>query len=120
MLKGQSQQATLIGWSLGGLYAREIGKLMTPRVRQVITIGTPFNCDSDHTNVGWLFRLMSGGSTVIDPSLSRRLRKPPPVRTTSIYSRSDGVVAWQTCRHSWLKRTGHGVHMCVPAERVSG
>lgn len=103
LLAGHTQPATLIGWSLGGLYAREIGKLMAPRIRQVITMGTPFNAHSDHTRVGWLFRLLSGSSTVIDPVLSQRLRTPPPMRTTSIYSRSDGVVAWQTCRHD--KRT---------------
>lgn len=98
-LASHTQPATLIGWSLGGLYAREIAKLMAPRIRQVITMGTPFNAQADHTNVGWLFRLLSGNSSVIDPVLRLRLRTPPPVRTTSIYSRSDGVVAWQTCRH---------------------
>lgn len=99
LLEGHSQPATLIGWSLGGLYAREIGKLMAPRIRQVITIGTPFNTETDHTNVSGFFGLMSGRTAVMDPALSLRLRTPPPLRTTSIYSRSDGVVAWQTCCH---------------------
>jgi pimeloyl-ACP methyl ester carboxylesterase len=99
LLSGHAQPATLIGWSLGGIYARELGKLMAPSLRQVITIGTPFNADADHTNVGWLFRLLSGNATSIDAALRQRLRTPPPVPTTSIYSRSDGVVAWQTCVH---------------------
>ncbi len=99
LLAGHDQPATFIGWSLGGLYARELGKLMAPRLRQVITIGTPFNADADHTHAGWLFRLLSGNSMVMDAALSQRLRTPPPVPTTSIYSRSDGVVAWQTCVH---------------------
>ncbi|MDO8863728.1 alpha/beta fold hydrolase [Haliea sp. E1-2-M8] len=99
LLSGHTQPATLIGWSLGGLYARELSKLMAPRIRQVITMGTPFNAEADHTNVGWLFRYLSGSSTAIDPALSLRLRTPPPIRTTSIYSRSDGVVAWETCCH---------------------
>jgi hypothetical protein len=99
LLSSRDQPATFIGWSLGGLYARELGKLMAPRLRQVITIGTPFNADAVHSHVGWLFRLLSGNSTAIDPALSQRLRTPPPVPTTSIYSRSDGVVAWQTCLH---------------------
>ncbi|CAN5345140.1 alpha/beta hydrolase [soil metagenome] len=96
--------ATLIGWSLGGLYAREVGKLLAPQVRQVITIGTPFNAEADHTNVGWLFRMLSGASAAIDPALSQRLRTPPPLPTTSIYSRSDGVVAWETCCHAETSR----------------
>lgn len=111
LLQGQTQQATLIGWSLGGLYARELGKLLAPRVRQVITIGTPFNAEADHTNVGWLFRLLSGSAPVMDPALSQRLGTPPPVRTTSIYSRSDGVVAWQTCRHATASALVHDIEV---------
>lgn len=111
LLEAHVQPATFIGWSLGGLYARELGKLMAPRVRQVITLGTPFNAEADHSNVGWLYRLLGGGSSAIDPALSRRLRTPPPLRTTSIYSRSDGVVAWQTCRHSRLTRLVHDVEI---------
>lgn len=111
LLAGHTQQATLIGWSLGGLYAREIGKLMAPRVRQVITMGTPFNAEADHTNVGWLYRLLGGGSSVIDQALSKRLRTPPPMRTTSIYSRSDGVVAWQTCRHDIGSHLVHDIEV---------
>ena len=111
LLSGYTQPATLIGWSLGGLYAREIGKLISPRVRQVITMGTPFNAEADHTNVGWLFRLLSGNSAAIDPALSRRLRTPPPMRTTSIYSRSDGVVAWQTCRHHKQSSLVHDIEV---------
>jgi pimeloyl-ACP methyl ester carboxylesterase len=111
LLAGHTQPATLIGWSLGGLYAREIGKLMAPSVRQVITIGTPFNAEADHTNVGWLFRLLSGTSSTLDPALTRRLRTPPPLRTTSIYSRSDGVVAWQTCRHHKRSSLVHDIEV---------
>jgi len=99
MLAPFDQSATLIGWSLGGLYAREVAKLLGPKVRQVITIGTPFNASADHTNVGWLFRLLSGESPKFDAALSARLGHAPDVPTTSIYSRSDGVVAWQTCLH---------------------
>lgn len=104
LLGDHTQEATLIGWSLGGIYAREIAKLMAPRIRQVITIGTPFNTEADHSSVGWLFNLLNSNPSVMDPALSRRLRTPPPMCTTSIYSRSDGVVAWQTCRHKTRSR----------------
>ena len=97
MLSGHKQRATLIGWSLGGIYARELGKLLAPDVKQVITIGTPFNAAQDHTNVGWLFKLLNGSPPTLGAALSERLRTPPPVPTTAIYSKSDGVVAWQTC-----------------------
>jgi pimeloyl-ACP methyl ester carboxylesterase len=99
LLSPYDQPATLIGWSLGGLYAREIAKRMAPQVRQVITIGTPFNAKENTTRVGWLFRLLSGNDARIDDLLYQRLKTPPPVPTTSIYSRTHGIVAWQTCRH---------------------
>lgn len=44
-------------------------------------------------------------------SLSRRLRTPPSLRTTSIYSRSDGVVAWQTCRHDKPSALVHDIEV---------
>lgn len=91
------QRVSLIGWSLGGIYAREVAKLMPAgRVRQVITIGTPLS-GSAQTNVGWVFRLLSGQKPVLDATLTKRLGTPPDVPTTAIYSRSDGVVAWQDC-----------------------
>lgn len=111
LLAGHTQPATLIGWSLGGLYAREIGKLMAPLVRQVITIATPFNTQADHADMDWLMRLLSGSSSAMNPALSRRLRTPPPLRTTSIYSRSDGVVAWQTCRHDKRSSLVHDIEV---------
>jgi predicted alpha/beta hydrolase family esterase len=91
------EQVSLIGWSLGGIYAREVAKLLPQRVRQVITIGTPFAGTAEQTNVAWVYRLVNGQRPVLDQALLRRLRTPPPVPTTSIYSRTDGIVAWQAC-----------------------
>lgn len=98
-LARHAKPATLIGWSLGGLYARELGKLLAPKLRQVITIATPFNGSADDHNASGLSSLFGGNTANIDPVWIERLRTPPPVRTTSIYSRSDGVIAWETCRH---------------------
>lgn len=103
-LAPHEKTATLIGWSIGGLYARELGKLLAPRVRQVITIGTPFNCAADENSASWLSSVLGGSAASIDPLWIERLRTPPPIRTTSIYSRTDGVVAWETCRHDKRSR----------------
>ena len=92
---GHDAGITLIGWSLGGLYAREIAKAMPRRVRQVITLGTPSQNLGDATHAGWLFELLSGGPKQVPAGYARELRTLPPVPTTSIYSRSDGVVAWR-------------------------
>jgi pimeloyl-ACP methyl ester carboxylesterase len=88
------QPVSLIGWSLGGLYARELAKELPSCVRCVITLGSPFAGHPRATNA-WRFYEMVSGQNVLDPKLMAQLRSTPPVPTTSIYSRTDGVVAWQ-------------------------
>jgi pimeloyl-ACP methyl ester carboxylesterase len=87
------QKLTLIGWSLGGIYAREIAKLVPECVRQVVTLGSPFKGDPRANNAYEIFRLLSGHR--VDANMIARVGEKPPVPTTSIYSRSDGVVPWQ-------------------------
>ena len=87
-------KASLIGWSLGGLYARELAKELPDRVRCVITLGTPFTGHPRATNAWRFYELVSGQRTH-DEELLAELRRPPPVPTTSIYSKTDGIVAWQ-------------------------
>ena len=99
LIGGYSERVTLIGWSLGGIYAREVAKAIPERVRQVITLGTPSANISESTNARWLYEMVNGGgSAALNPELAARLGTPPPLPTTSTYSRSDGVVAWQACR----------------------
>jgi pimeloyl-ACP methyl ester carboxylesterase len=97
LIRPHGKPVSLIGWSLGGIYAREVAKKLERRVRQVITIGTPISATPAQTHVSWLYRLVNGRKPVLDEALMARLRTAPAVATTSIYSRSDGVVAWQTC-----------------------
>ena len=85
---------SLIGWSLGGLYAREMAKEFPQLARCVITLGSPFAGHPRATNA-WRFYEMVSGQNVHDADLIAQLRSSPPVPTTSIYSRTDGVVAWQ-------------------------
>ena len=91
-----SQPVSLVGWSLGGIYAREVAKKLSGHVRRVITIGTPFAGSVEQTNV-WVYRLINGHRPMLDEALRTRLRTAPHVPTTSIFSRSDGLVAWQAC-----------------------
>lgn len=76
-----------------------------------MTIGTPFNAEADHSHAGWLFRSLSGKQFLMSPALSLRSRTPPPLRTTSIYSRADGVVAWQTCCHAMRSSLVHEIEV---------
>jgi hypothetical protein len=88
---------SLIGWSLGGIYAREVAKRLGAAARQVITLGTPFAGTADETNAVWLYRFLNGEHPPAETSLAQRVARPPRVPTTSIHTRSDGVVAWQAC-----------------------
>lgn len=87
---------SLVGWSLGGIYAREIAKMIPDDVRSVITLGTPFSGSPRANNAWRLYEFASGQSIDADPRLLG-LKETPPVPTTSIYSRTDGIVAWQCC-----------------------
>ena len=88
------QPVSLIGWSLGGIYARELAKMHADRTRCVITLGTPFTGHPKATNAWRIYELLSGNK-VGDADADGRDRKAPPVPTTSIYSRTDGIVAWR-------------------------
>ncbi len=88
------QPLSLIGWSWGGIFARELAKEFPESARCVVTLGSPFTGNPTANSLTWLYRLMNGR-----PAAVRRrwfeLREPPPVPNTSIYSRTDGVVAWR-------------------------
>jgi len=88
------RKISLLGWSLGGIYARELAKEVPQMVRGVITLGTPFAGSHRSTHAWRLYELASGRS-IEQESKGHNLPKAPPVPTTSIYSRTDGVVAWQ-------------------------
>lgn len=88
------EKVSLVGWSLGGVYARELAKELEECVRCVVTLGSPFSGPPRATNAWRLFELLSGKSAH-DEASRAELHRPPSVPTTSVYSRSDGVVAWQ-------------------------
>lgn len=101
--KEHGQEVTLIGWSLGGVYARQIAKEKPEMVRQVITLGSPFRGIAEPNNATWLYNLISNGKRVVDldKELLEDLPKPTPVPTTSIYSKQDGVVPWEVCMEEY-------------------
>jgi pimeloyl-ACP methyl ester carboxylesterase len=93
------KRMSLIGWSLGGIYAREVAKKLPGRVRHVITLGTPFGGVAGRNDLGWIHGSGAAQTPDITRDLMARLSTAPEVPTTSIYSRSDGVVDWQACLH---------------------
>lgn len=108
------RSVSLIGWSLGGIYARELAKKYPELVRQVITLATPFTDKPDSTHAGWLLTLLNGGAYPVSDALLERLRVDPPVPSASVYSQTDGVVAWQGCMGKESRR-----HRNIEVNRVS-
>lgn len=93
------QTVSLIGWSLGGVYVREMARHAPQHVRQVITLGSPINGHPRANNVDALFKRVNRGKTVnLDWTAFQKRRTPPPVPCTAIYSKSDGIVAWPCSR----------------------
>jgi pimeloyl-ACP methyl ester carboxylesterase len=93
---------TVVGWSLGGVYARELARAKPEAVRQVITLGSPFRLrPGDRSSAQLLYDMLAPR---VDPFPDRHLpeheRPPVPVPVTAIYTRTDGVVRWHTCIES--------------------
>lgn len=92
------RKVSLVGWSLGGLYARQLAKMMPERVRSVITLGSPFAGSPKSTNAWRVYEVVSGRrADETDDRFGGSLADTPPVPTTAIFSRTDGICAWQGC-----------------------
>ena len=92
--ESSGNKVSLVGWSLGGIYARELAKEMPDKVRCVVTLGTPFAGPHTSTNAWRIYQLASG-RRIERETEHYDLPEAPPVPTSSIYSRTDGVVAWR-------------------------
>jgi hypothetical protein len=100
------RKVSLIGWSLGGIYARQLAKMLPDKVRGVITLGSPFNGDPRSTNAWRLYEFTSGHKVNDrERHMGGAISESPTVPTTAIYSRSDGICAWQTCVENELPHT---------------
>jgi hypothetical protein len=90
---------SIIGWSLGGIYARELAREHADLARQVITLGSPFRLtDPRQSRADGSYRrrshLHATGHPIPTPE---QVARPIEVPSTAVYSRQDGIVAWQTC-----------------------
>jgi len=90
------RKVSLIGWSLGGIYARDLALQMPDMVRSVITLGSPFANDIRATNATRLYEALSGEAVDDNPDIREAIAGDLPVPATSIYSRTDGIVNWRT------------------------
>jgi pimeloyl-ACP methyl ester carboxylesterase len=91
------RKVSIVGWSLGGVYARDLALQAPEMVRYVVTLGSPFANDVRATNATRLYEALSGEGVDDNPEFREALSGDLPVPATSIYSRADGVVNWHTC-----------------------
>lgn len=95
--RDMSGPATLLGWSLGGLIAREYAKRAPHRVARVITMGSPFSGNPRANNAWRLYEWVTKHA-VDAPPIEARLAEKPPVPTYALWSRRDGIVAPASAR----------------------
>ncbi|MBF0100906.1 MAG: alpha/beta hydrolase [Desulfobacterales bacterium] len=89
------RKVSLVGWSLGGIYARELARVRPEYIRSVVTMGTPFAKSFKNTNIWKVYEYLSGHR--IDDfktEMMDQLKSELPVPTTSIYSQTDGIVSY--------------------------
>ncbi|HWZ37826.1 MAG TPA: alpha/beta hydrolase [Bradyrhizobium sp.] len=91
------RKVSIVGWSLGGVYARDLALQAPEMVRNVVTLGSPFANDIRATNATRLYEALSGETVGGNPELEQAIAGDLPVPATSIYSKSDGIVNWRTC-----------------------
>jgi len=92
------RKVSIIGWSLGGIYARDLARRRPELVRQVITMGSPFRGIDKPSRVSWIFYVLKGDiHEIIDKDWLATFEVPSTVLSTCIYSKSDGVLPWQYC-----------------------
>jgi len=117
MAQTTGRKVSLIGWSLGGIYARELAKAIPEHVRSVITLGTPFSGSHKSTNAWRLYELISGRE-IERETAHYDLPTAPQAPTTSVFSRSDGIVAWQASLQAARHGTPHTENIEVVASHA--
>lgn len=108
LYEDSGRPVSLIGWSLGGVLARELAKLQPEKVRLVMSLGSPISDDRNHTSAARLFKFFNGDEPEkIRDGQFRGLDIAPPVPTTSVLTKTDGIVHWRGSVQDPKKTNGH-------------
>ena len=98
LVQRTGQPISVIGWSLGGIYAREMARQHPGEIRRVITLGSPFALtDSRQTYADRAYQRRSALHANGRVPTREQVAQPVGVPSTAVYSRRDGIVAWQAC-----------------------
>lgn len=106
-IAAHGEPVVLVGWSLGGFIAREYAREHPSDVRQVITLGSPVIGGPRYTATAGRYRAQGHDLDELEQSVRDRYRTPLTTPVTAIYSKRDGVVAWQACIDRWSPNVTH-------------
>jgi pimeloyl-ACP methyl ester carboxylesterase len=116
--RNDGRKVSLIGWSAGGIFARELARAHPQDVRMVITLGSPIRGNLQATHAWRMWQVLSPkrqSRQVVSEAARIAREEPLSVPTTCIYSRTDGIVAWQCCLSRPAAETEnvevHGSHL---------
>lgn len=101
------QPVVAVGWSLGGYLAREAARDRPDLVRKIITMGSPVVGGPAYTTTAKWYRARGVDVGEICSLVAERYAVPLEVPTVALYSKRDGVVAWQACIDEWSPRVRH-------------
>ena len=116
----------LLGWSLGGYIAREAARERPEKIRSVITMGSPVIGGPKYTTVAGRYRRKGHDLDELERLVDARYAKPLATPVTAIFSKSDGIVAWEACidrrspgmEHVEVQTTHIGLGFCPEVYRI--
>jgi len=107
LIARHDEPVVIVGWSLGGFIAREYAREHPDHVRKVITLGTPVIGGPRYTATARRYQAQGHDLDELEQAVTSRYAKPLQSPVTAIYSKRDGIVAWQACIDRWSPNVRH-------------
>lgn len=107
LLSAAPQPVTLVGWSLGGVIAREAARKCPDKVRRLVTLGSPVVGGAKYTVFAGQYRKQGYDLDELERAIDAREARALPCPVTAVYTRSDGIVGWGSCIDRWHPQVRH-------------
>lgn len=107
LTQASDTSVVLVGWSLGGVIAREIARQSPLQIERVITLGSPVIGGPKYTITAGIYKHTGQDLEKIEREVADRFSTPITRPIVSLYSRLDGVVAWEACIDRWSPDVRH-------------
>lgn len=107
LIDAHGESIVVVGWSLGGFIAREYAREHPEQVRRVITLGSPVIGGPRYTATAERYRAQGHDLDELERAVMQRYATPLRVPVSAIYSKRDGIVAWQACVDRWSPDVHH-------------